>query len=299
MNIGAVVRDIPVLADCEKITKVEKGWSRDRKYYVENSSGERLLLRLSDMELYGNKEQEYRAMQRASSLGIRMSQPIDFGLAGGYVYTLLSWIDGTDAGEAIPVLPDERQYAYGVEAGRILRRFHAIAAPDAVEDWERRMRAKFSYHLQAYRDSGIRVPHDGSAISYIDSHMSLLKDRPQVFQHGDFHTGNLIMTPRGELGVIDFNRWDYGDPYEDFYKLGLFSREVSIPFARGQIDGYFDRDVPDDFFPLLALYLADVILYSVVWAISHGEEEVAGMLRRAEMILRDYDHFHRDVPAWY
>ena len=30
-----------------------------------------------------------------------------------------------------------------------------------------------------------------------------------------------------------------GDPYEEFYKMMMFSRELSVPFARGQIYGYF------------------------------------------------------------
>ena len=107
------------------------------------------------------------------------------------------------------------------------------------------------------------------------------------------------MTLENNIGVIDFNRWDYGDPYEDFYKMMLFSRELSIPFAKGQIDGYFGNEVPKDFFSILALYLADVILYSVVWAIPFGEEEVNNMVKLAEMIFSDYNNFNSVVPKWY
>ena len=39
--------------------------------------------------------------------------------------------------------------------------------------------------------------------------------------------------------MIDFNRWDFGDPYEEFYKLQFFSRNVSPLFAYGQLQGYF------------------------------------------------------------
>ena len=37
-----------------------------------------------------------------------------------------------------------------------------------------------------------------------------------MYQHGDFHPGNLIYMENGEIGVIDFNRWEVGDPYEEF-----------------------------------------------------------------------------------
>ena len=129
--------------------------------------------------------------------------------------------------------------------------------------------------------------------------MHLLKNRPQTCQHGDFHIGNLILAPGNTLGVIDFNRWDYGDPFEEFYKMMLFSRELSIPFAMGQINGYFENRVPNNFFDLLALYLADVILFSVVWAIPFGTDEVKGMIKRAEMMLSDYDNFNTTTPKWF
>ena len=41
------------------------------------------------------------------------------------------------------------------------------------------------------------------------------------------------------IGVIDFNRWEVGDPYEEFYKLESFGIEESIPYCVGQIDEYF------------------------------------------------------------
>jgi len=91
----------------------------------------------------------------------------------------------------------------------------------------------------------------------------LLKNRPQTYQHGDFHIGNLIVTPDNTLGVIDFNRWDYGDPFEEFYKMMLFSRELSIPFAMGQINGYFENRVPNNFL-ICWLYIL-LMLYYFLW----------------------------------
>lgn len=52
-------------------------------------------------------------------------------------------------------------------------------------------------------------------------------------------------------------------------------------------------------FDLLALYLADTILFSVVWAIPFGSDEVNGMIKRAEMILTDYDNFNTTTPKWF
>lgn len=58
-----------------------------------------------------------------------------------------------------------------------------------------------------------------------------------------------------KIEVIDFNRYDFGDPWEEFNRI-VFSVHVSIPFVLGQINGYFNNSVPDKFFKLMALYVS-------------------------------------------
>ena len=53
----------------------------------------------------------------------------------------------------------------------------------------------------------------------ITANRYLLKDRPQVYQHGDYHIGNMMIDHNGQLHVIDFNRNDYGDPWEEFNRI--------------------------------------------------------------------------------
>lgn len=295
------LKDIPLYPRWSKIEKVNKGWSKDKKYYIEDISGEKLLLRISDVEDYDTKNKEYQSMKEISELGINMSKPVDFGVCnyGKCVYSLLTWIEGTAVDDVIGDLSDQTQYELGIKAGKILKKFHSISAPPEQKDWEQRMLSKFDRHLKRYKDSGIRVANDELALKFIQYNLHLLKNRPQTYQHGDFHIGNMILTNENELGIIDFNRWNYGDPFEEFYKMTIFSRELSIPFACGQINGYFDKKIPEDFFNTLALYLADVILFSIVWAIPYGEDEVKGMIRRAEMVLDDYDNFNMIIPKWF
>jgi aminoglycoside phosphotransferase (APT) family kinase protein len=67
-------------------------------------------------------------------------------------------------------------------------------------------------------------------MEFIEKNERYIKNRPNLFQHDDFHAGNIIVKENRYAGVIDFNRYDWGDPIHEFYKLALFSREVSIPF---------------------------------------------------------------------
>lgn len=110
--------------------------------------------------------------------------------------------------------------------------------------------------------------------------------------------GNMVVTPSGELGIIDFNRMDYGDPWEEFNRI-TWCAGLSPLFASGRIHGYFNNNVPDLFFRLMALYIASNQLSSIHWAIPFGKEEVDDMVQRAEEVLEAYDYFQTYIPKWY
>ncbi len=294
------LRDIPQFTEWRVVKPLYKGWSSDQKFYVERSDGQRLLLRLTDQAERDAKQREFEALQLFRQSGIRMSEPLEFGHcgAGQYVYSLLSWLEGDAADDVIQRHTEQEQYQLGLQAGRILRRIHSQPAPPDQAPWEQRMLRKFQVRLERYRNCGVQVEDDQVAMRFVTENLSLLNNRPQALQHGDYHLGNMILGADGQLGIIDFNRWDFGDPYEDFYKMLFFSRDLSIPFAQGQLDGYFQADPPDLFLRLLALYAAYIALFSVVWALDFGQAEVDGMIRRAEMLFRDYQRFSVHRPAW-
>ena len=149
-----------------------------------------------------------------------------------------------------------------------------------------------------YRSSPIKFDGSDYMIKYIEENRYLLKNRPQSFQHGDYHVGNMIITPDGDLGIIDFNRLDYGDPFEEFNRIN-FSARTSYSFASGYINGYFNNKVPDIFFRLMALYIATNQLSSIPWAISFGQGEIDIMLANAREVLKWYDNFKIYIPNWY
>ena len=92
-------------------------------------------------------------------------------------------------------------------------------------------------------------------IDYINDNRHLLKGRPQTYQHGDYHIGNMMIGRDGKLYIIDFNRNDYGDPWEEFNRI-VWGAQKSPLFASGMVNGYFDHDVPMEFWKLLALYIS-------------------------------------------
>ncbi len=292
--------DIKNSTEWKSVEKVSKGWSSDSKYFIETIDGRLLLLRVSDMEQYDAKKKEYEIITKYSKLGFPMSAPIDFGICneGKSVYMLLSWVDGKDLEEILPALPEREQYLLGREAGKILKKIHSIevVADDRPKDTKK---AKKMLQLSRYEESQVRIDGDEIAIQYVKENIDKIWKMEPVYMHGDYHPGNLIYTHKGSIGVIDFNRWEIGDPYEEFYKLESFGIELSIPYCIGQIDAYFDDKIPEDFWITLAVYVAHASLYSIKWAEKFGQEEIDGMVTRCRMAFDDYDKFRSYIPKWY
>lgn len=292
--------DIKNSGDWERIEKISKGWSSDSKYLIRTKEGKSLLLRISDIEQYQMKKKEYEIIEKYSKLGFPMSQPIDFGTCnnGQNVYMLLTWVEGKDLEEVLTELSEEEQYQLGREAGKILKKIHSIEvdAEDLPKDTKK---PKKLFQLSLYEDSQVRIDGDEIAINYVKENIDLIWRQKPVYMHGDYHPGNLIYTNDGSIGVIDFNRWEIGDPYEEFYKLESFGIENSIPYCVGQIDAYFDDQVPEDFWITLAVYVAHASLYSIKWAEKFGQQEIDGMVARCHMAFEDYDNFRTYIPKWY
>lgn len=277
---------------------VEKGWSGDKKYCATTKDGKKYLLRITSQERAHRFHLCYLRMQEVASLGIPMCLPVEFGECDEGTYAIHSWIDGVDAEEYIPTLSKEKQYQYGLDAGRILRKLHSLPAPLDAPDWEDRFNAKIDRKLQMYENCQLKYENGEPFICYIESNRHLLKGRPQTYQHGDYHIGNMMIDQNGILTVIDFDRDDFGDPWEEFNRI-VWCAQAAPAFASGMVDGYFNDQVPVNFWKLLALYIASNTLSSLPWAIPFGEKEIQVMRKQAVQVLAWYDDMKNVVPAWY
>ena len=279
-------------------TPIDKGWSGDQKYCVQSACGKKYLLRISPMERAQRREGEFQRMQQVAALGIPMCLPVEFGVCDEGVYTLQSWIGGSDADGVISKLPLRQQYAYGLDAGRILARIHSIPAPASTPAWEPRFNAKIDRKIAMYASCPLKYESGEALLRYLSENRHLLANRPQSYQHGDYHIGNMMIDEAGVLTVIDFDKDDYGDPWEEFNRI-VWSAQAAPCFASGMVDGYFGGDVPLEFWKLLALYICSNTLGSLPWAIPFGEQEVAVMRAQCAQVLQWYDNMKNVVPQWY
>ena len=277
---------------------IEKGWSGDRKYFVIADDGSKYLLRITQPERAHRFHLGYLRMQEAAALGIPMCMPVEFGHCPEGTYALHSWIDGVDAEAQIPKLAESLQYAYGLDAGKILKKLHSLPAPVDAEPWESRFNAKIDRKIAMYESCPLKYDGGEFMLEFLKENRHLLCGRPQTYQHGDYHIGNMMVDLNGVLTIIDFDKDDYGDPWEEFNRI-VWSAQAAPKFASGMVDGYFDGNVPMEFWRLLALYICSNSLGSLPWAIPFGEEEIHTMKNQAAQILDWYDDMQNVVPKWY
>ena len=60
------MQDIKYYSTFTKIEPVNKGWSSDKKYYIEAAEGKKLLLRVADISQYDRKKAEFEMMKQVN-----------------------------------------------------------------------------------------------------------------------------------------------------------------------------------------------------------------------------------------
>ncbi|WP_126991639.1 phosphotransferase family protein [Candidatus Kurthia intestinigallinarum] len=274
----------------EKIKKITKGFSGEEKWLVHYEQ-KQCLYRQFDPQQYTQKKQEFSLLQQLFSTGTQTYEPLEIGPN----YMITSFLEGLDAEDTIGTLTATEQYQVGVDASADLRRIHAIKAKENT--WASYQKAKYERYRKTYHERGYTYDFMPAVEQFINAHLHLLNGRPTHLQHDDFHLPNLIIHNRHYAGVIDFGRFDWGDPVWDFVKLGLFSREHSIPFCIGLLEGYYDHHLPDDFWTLYTLYAGMLAFSSIIWADNIGQLQTT--LPHVEQMIQDPHGFQHIIPSWF
>jgi len=293
------MKDIPNFDTFVKIEPINKGWSGDKKYYIETKTGERFLLRISDISKYEEKQCEFDIMKKMSASEIKMSIPISFGICenGKSVYQLLTWCDGTEAKEKLYTLTDNEQFTFGQKAAHILKEMEKVDYKPASWEWAENYKKCVEHYIELYHKCGYTFDGDKLIISYLLNGLSCIGERPTALMHQDFQTDNMVISSDGELYIIDFQMCGVTDPYLVMTGVGV-SAMFSIPFAMGQIDGYFGDTVPNDFWEKYNYYMLAEMLYAFTVGVNIDEE-------REETLHMFDDEVERIkcngtlAPTWY
>ena len=286
----------------DEVTLIDKGVSEDKKYRVRTTDGCLMLLRISDIKEYERKKTMYSFMERASALGVPMSRPVCFGICdnGKSVYSLLSWCEGDTADVLLPQLTEAEQYKLGVKSGEALRLIHTIPAPDGLMNWRERFIDKYDKRVKSFHGCGVEIDGSDEMFAYYLQNINLLSDRPQCFNHGDYHCENLMVSDKLDVSVIDWDLFDdniYGDPWNEFNRI--LSTKVHPYFTTGLLHGYFRGEPPEEFWQLLMFYLSAGVLQLVPWAALIEPRFLDECKQTAIDVLEWYDGMKNILPTWY
>ncbi|CEA00947.1 Phosphotransferase enzyme family protein [Jeotgalicoccus saudimassiliensis] len=297
--IEELMSELP-LNDIQSITPFNRGWSDDRKFIV-TAENSKFLLRVGNIKNKDRFLQHVLLLQQSAEMNIPTHNPAAHGecLSATHYYILLNWIEGNNAGDVLTGFTSSEQYDFGVTAGKILSNIHSFTPVfENPESWSKRYNRKIDRKIEMYNNCELKYQNGELLFDVITKYRQLIKNKTDVQHHGDFHIGNMLIDSNHKLHIIDFDRHDTGEAYEEFNRI-TWCASVSPEFASGRIDGYFNNDVPEEFWEMLQLYIATNMLSSLPWAIPFGEKEIRTMRRSYAELLNWYDDFELTVPKWY
>ncbi|PFA17759.1 MULTISPECIES: aminoglycoside phosphotransferase family protein [Bacillus cereus group] len=284
-----------------KCTVISKGFSPDQKYKIELENRERYFIKVCDRVARERKQEEYEYMRRLELLEVPMPKLLHFVNLDScnQCVQVFEWIDGEDGEDILGKLTEKEQYIAGKRAGQVLKTIHSVKVKSVEESWETLRWNKYERYLQALEEYETDFMDIQRVLTFVENHKHLLQDRPVVFLHDDFHPANLMLHRNEFRAVIDFARFDFGDPIHDFYKVPLFTVDTSVSFAVGQIHGYCDGEPPLHFWKLYALYAAMIFPADIVWTHRITPNLVEEMEIRLRRIVEEHNGFTAYIPNWY
>ena len=288
-----------ILNQLDKYPKkfISKGYSEEIKYKVK--ADKNYFLKISPLSFFKKKELELKYISDLKN-EMKFSKLVEIKYESNSILSLYEWIDGVDFRDYVTQLTDKELYQFGIQAGEFLKKIHSISIEEYSDNWEEYYVQKSMKKIDSFRMANIYFLEIETFINYIQIHQYLLQDRPISLCHGDFHVGNMMIDlETKELVIIDFGSLEIGDPMEELNRM-IWNAQLSEEFATGLINGYFNgKNIPDEFWKLMAYYMACDVVGSIPWAVNYGNDQLITMLERAKLVLDWFDDFERMIPKFY
>lgn len=205
------------------------------------------------------------------------------------------WIEGVELRELIKTKTPSECYQLGIRCGKLLKDIHNTTPTQLPTTFN--VGDRLSDCLKVISRRSDLLPRRSSYLSRVQEWKKLLCRQNQVaLVHMDFVPKN-IMVCSNELVVIDWDSCIIADPWLDFFDKGLAMYPERQALNAGEIDGYFEGNVPPEFWPYFKALSIFALIQSAAWAINRNDTANVDPM---ETILCDsYENFERDIPAWY
>lgn len=283
---------IPNINQYRFISEISAGYSGDKKYKLEKG-GNYYLLRIGDKASADIKRKEFGHLKLFRNTDINIHYPVDFGIVGEKFYSIVTWVEGVPVMDFIKSDLSEDYYELGKKTGVELKKVHNVSSVSVPINWQCFIKEKTKQLVESCKEIDFgEIKH--TAEKYIFDNLDLIKARPSVILHGDYHWENCVINENGEIGIIDFSGDITGDPWYEFGGM-MWVLEYSDSFANGQLDGYFGV-VPKEFWGIFKLYTA---LYALEHLSYNNGNDIAERVSNAKRMLLIFgENFSNDIPLF-
>jgi aminoglycoside phosphotransferase (APT) family kinase protein len=229
-----------------KLLLSDKGNATEKEVVLRTDKGGSLLSSLS-------KKDEFRVAELAFQAGVKTPQPIfleeNLSIIGAPFF-LMEKISGRATGRYIVKDPELNSYRKNGMVNDLavnLARLHTVT-PNKVADEGLKSKLKITSPNQYVTDcvNELRVSLDELPEAHPAIEISLNwleQNEPQidsiVLVHGDFRTGNFMITKDGLQGILDYEFAHWGDRHEDIAWLCM--RDWRFGKLNKEVGGFGDR----------------------------------------------------------
>lgn len=266
-----------------------------RLYLIIDEDGKKLLMKTDDISLF-NREGEIAdfANRAFTEQGVYVSYPLEVGPYADEtrVYSMYNFLTGDNLARTLPTLYVPQQHELGIEAGKLLKKFHALAT--LGNEVRRKPVDDIFLLLTKLEEKETQYQGFREASSFMKKHFDITSGRPLNALHGDFSANTLFIDKGLNVGMFPLEDPHWGDPIKDLISL---QESYSMPFIKGVFKGIFDGAPPADFFELLTYYSTERALSDINMA--DNDEDKATAILRAQKLAAELDNYQTVIPSWY
>jgi len=284
------------------ISEFKKSNSQDKKYFIVDEHHQQYLLHLTGSKHYERKKIEYEILKTLVANGTNVPDPVGFGLdqSGRAVYLMTRWINGEPGDKEICRQKNTFQCFYGIYTGLWLKNTHYFSMQNRTpEAWEQCQLARWCKIQDAYRYGRLKISYFHKLSDMIERNLPLLSGRQQCILHGDFSLENVILSPDGNLTLINFGDWCYGDPLHDLAQVMTCIHKACPSYAVGILECYLADGSIDNKLKIINLYAAFNLLEAVMNSLNSDLGSRERALEDVQVFIRDLKGCRQDKPVWY
>lgn len=275
--------------------ELKKGHSKDKKYILKSCNNRIYILRLSNIKYFELKKKQYELLNKLNN-SINCSKVLEFGIFDeDYCFFITTFVDGVDAIDIVNNVNEKGAYTLGVNAGKILKKWHSTVIGSSNISWYEIYKNKKDKIVKELLECIYRIPSQDKLLKYYDEKLYLMNDRPLVFCHGDYHLGNMVIK-NNKIGIIDVANCSLADPYEEF-KRSYWNIIENEYFQTGMVNGYFNDHIPNDFFEILKFYSIESMITRLLRAINKGN--IKNAIESNACQVKWWGGFDYTIPTWY